>query len=82
MLVSVLRGIPQIEGPQTSPDFGGRKELLRADQFDRVISALIAGQLLDDAKRMHEQMLAQGFKLSEATSTALRAVQSRASKQC
>ncbi|XP_074572326.1 uncharacterized protein LOC141828842 [Curcuma longa] len=52
-----------------------RKELLRADQYDRIISALIAGRLLEDAKRMNERMLTQGFKLSEATATALRAAQ-------
>ncbi|KAG6502989.1 hypothetical protein ZIOFF_035278 [Zingiber officinale] len=52
------------------------KEFLQFDQYDRIISALIAGRLLDDAKRMHVRMLTQGFKLSEATTTALRTAQS------
>ncbi|KAG6506965.1 pentatricopeptide repeat-containing protein CRP1 homolog, chloroplastic-like [Zingiber officinale] len=53
-----------------------RKELLQADQYDRIISALIAGRLLEDAKSMHAQMQSKGYKLSEATATALRAAQS------
>ncbi|XP_074581430.1 uncharacterized protein LOC141837954 [Curcuma longa] len=52
-----------------------KKELLRADQFERIISALIAGRRLDNAERMHEQMVAQGFQPSEAISTVLRKAQ-------
>ncbi|WOL02930.1 hypothetical protein Cni_G11649 [Canna indica] len=53
-----------------------RKELLQADQFERIISGLLAGGLLDDAKRMLERMQARGFTPPEHFRFSLTAAQS------
>ncbi|XP_072992172.1 uncharacterized protein [Typha latifolia] len=54
----------------------GRKKLLRADQIERIVSGLLAGGLVEDAKRMHNLMQAQGFSPSEPIRVALMAAQS------
>lgn len=52
-----------------------RKQLLKADQFERIVSGLLAGGLLEDAKRMCNSMQAQGFAPSEGIRVALMAAQ-------
>nr|CAD1825604.1 unnamed protein product [Ananas comosus var. bracteatus] len=54
----------------------GRKQMLKADQFERVISGLLAGGFVQDAKRMHGLMQARGFAPSESVRVALMAAQS------
>ncbi|XP_008784899.2 pentatricopeptide repeat-containing protein At3g54980, mitochondrial [Phoenix dactylifera] len=53
-----------------------RKKLLRADQFERIVSGLLAGGFVEDAKRINNAMEARGFTPSEPTRVALMAAQS------
>ncbi|MQL99555.1 hypothetical protein Taro_032279, partial [Colocasia esculenta] len=53
----------------------GRKELLSAEQFERVINGLIAGGFVEHAKRIHDVMQARGFSPSESVRIALMANQ-------
>ena len=53
-----------------------RKQLLRADQFERIVSGLLAGGLGEDAKRIYNSMEARGFSPSEPTRVALMAAKS------
>ncbi|XP_058088754.1 pentatricopeptide repeat-containing protein At1g71060, mitochondrial [Magnolia sinica] len=52
-----------------------KKELLRADEFERIINGLLAGGLVQDARRVHELMQGQGFVSSEPLKVALMAAQ-------
>lgn len=49
-----------------------RKEELRPNEFERIISGLIDGGFLRDAERMHGIMEAQGFKPSQQLNLALK----------
>ncbi|KAJ8633741.1 hypothetical protein MRB53_027077 [Persea americana] len=51
------------------------KQSLRADEFERIITGLLAGGLVQDAKRIHEVMQAQGFTSTEPIKVALMAAQ-------
>ncbi|XP_023734129.1 protein NUCLEAR FUSION DEFECTIVE 5, mitochondrial [Lactuca sativa] len=51
------------------------KEKLKADEFEKVISGLIAGGFKQDAERIHNMMKEQGFKVSEQLSVSLQAAQ-------
>ncbi|KAM0932902.1 putative pentatricopeptide repeat-containing protein NFD5 [Dioscorea sansibarensis] len=42
------------------------KHLLRSDEFERIVISLLDGGFVNDAKRMYNLMLAQGFAPSEA----------------
>ncbi|KAA8537611.1 hypothetical protein F0562_027219 [Nyssa sinensis] len=42
-----------------------KKEQLRPEEFERVISGLIAGGFVEDARRIHGVMETQGFAASE-----------------
>lgn len=53
-----------------------RKQLLKADQFERIVSGLLAGGFVEDAKRIYSSMEAQGFTPSEPTRVALMAAKS------
>ncbi|CAL9173170.1 unnamed protein product [Musa hybrid cultivar] len=53
-----------------------RSKLLRADQLERIISGLLAGGLLEDAKRIYDCMHSQGLAPSEPIRVALLAAQS------
>ncbi|XP_043714184.1 pentatricopeptide repeat-containing protein At2g32630-like [Telopea speciosissima] len=52
-----------------------KKELLGAEEFERVINGLLVGGLAVDAKRVHQLMEAQGFSPSEPLKVALMASQ-------
>ncbi|CAK9176376.1 unnamed protein product [Ilex paraguariensis] len=52
-----------------------KKELLRPEEFERIINALIARGFVQDARRMHGLMEAQGFAASEPLKVALMAAQ-------
>ncbi|KAL6995695.1 hypothetical protein U1Q18_005829 [Sarracenia purpurea var. burkii] len=52
-----------------------KKEELGAEEFERVISGLIAGGFVQDAKRIHGLMEARGFAASEPLKVALMASQ-------
>ncbi|XP_010257719.1 PREDICTED: protein NUCLEAR FUSION DEFECTIVE 5, mitochondrial [Nelumbo nucifera] len=52
-----------------------KKELLRKDDFERIINGLIAGGFVQDAKKIHGLMEAQGFATSEPLKVALMASQ-------
>ncbi|THU58568.1 hypothetical protein C4D60_Mb03t15720 [Musa balbisiana] len=53
-----------------------RSKLLHADQLERIISGLLAGGLLEDAKRIYDCMQLQGLAPSEPIRVALLAAQS------
>lgn len=48
-----------------------KKEQLEPDQFERIIKGLIAGGFVQDARRVHGLMEAQGFSASEPLKVAL-----------
>ncbi|GMH16212.1 hypothetical protein Nepgr_018053 [Nepenthes gracilis] len=52
-----------------------RKELLRQEDFERIINALIQGGFVHEAQRMHEAMEAQGYAASEPLKVSLMASQ-------
>ncbi|KAJ4963697.1 hypothetical protein NE237_023636 [Protea cynaroides] len=52
-----------------------KKELLGAEEFERVINGLLGGGLAEDARRMHLLMEAQGLTTSEPLKVALMASQ-------
>ncbi|KAG0462981.1 hypothetical protein HPP92_021457 [Vanilla planifolia] len=54
----------------------GKKNLLKADQFERIVRGLLAGGFSSDAKRMYDVMQQQGFTPSEQTKVILTAAQS------
>ncbi|KAG0461527.1 hypothetical protein HPP92_021824 [Vanilla planifolia] len=54
----------------------GKKNLLKADQFERIVRGLLAGGFSSDAKRMYDVMQQQGFSPSEQTKVILTAAQS------
>ncbi|KAL0925000.1 hypothetical protein M5K25_003302 [Dendrobium thyrsiflorum] len=54
----------------------GRKNVMKGDQFERVVSGLVAGRLLNDAKRFYDVMQERGFTLSESVKVGLMAAQS------
>ncbi|KAL6004852.1 hypothetical protein ACLOJK_005408 [Asimina triloba] len=51
------------------------KELLHAEEFERIIYGLIAGGLVQDAVRIHEKMQVQGFVSSEPLKMAIMSLQ-------
>ncbi|XP_039143544.1 pentatricopeptide repeat-containing protein At1g79540 [Dioscorea cayenensis subsp. rotundata] len=53
-----------------------KKHLLKADEFERIVSSLLDGGFVNDAKRMHNLMQAQGFPPSEALRVRISASQS------
>ncbi|KAJ0962879.1 hypothetical protein J5N97_028001 [Dioscorea zingiberensis] len=53
-----------------------KKHLLRADQFERIISSLLAGGFAENAKKFYNLMQAQGFKPSEPMRCSFMASQS------
>ncbi|XP_043709234.1 pentatricopeptide repeat-containing protein At1g06710, mitochondrial-like [Telopea speciosissima] len=52
-----------------------KKDLLGAEEFERVINGLLVGGLAEDARRVHQQMEAQGFAASEPLKVAIMASQ-------
>ncbi|KAJ6795547.1 pentatricopeptide repeat-containing protein-like [Iris pallida] len=54
----------------------GKKRLLRADQFERIVSGLLAGGMVEDAKRMYQSMQGLGHTPSEPLKVTLMAAQS------
>ncbi|XP_004499166.1 uncharacterized protein [Cicer arietinum] len=57
---------------QTLGVLEARKDELQPHEFERIISGLIGGGFLRDAKRMYGLMEAQGFTASEQLNSALR----------
>lgn len=53
-----------------------RKHLLKAYEFERIISGLLAGGLVQEARRIHDLMQEHGFTSSEPIKVALMAAQS------
>ena len=54
----------------------GRDKLLRADQFERIVSGLVAGGMVAEAKGVYDSMQSLGFSPSEPVMVALMAAQS------
>lgn len=58
-----------------------KKDQLGAEEFERVINALIAGGFVQDARRIHVLMETQGFAASEPLKVALMASQAFSRKR-
>ncbi|PKA53886.1 Pentatricopeptide repeat-containing protein [Apostasia shenzhenica] len=54
----------------------GRKNLLKADQFERIVRGLLDRGFLNDAKKMYDEMHERGFAPSESIKITLMAAQS------
>ncbi|KAM1255672.1 hypothetical protein PS1_030032 [Malus domestica] len=52
-----------------------KKDQLGSEEFERIINGLIAGGFVQDAHRVHDLMVAQGFTASEPLKVALMASQ-------
>ncbi|KAI3906814.1 hypothetical protein MKW98_004847 [Papaver atlanticum] len=59
------------KAPQALGVVEGKKDLLGADEFERIIDGLIAGGLTSDAERILKVMEAQGFPASQRLKVSL-----------